>query len=304
MKFVKRKEYGLASRLKKSSVSYAMMAPYMIVFILLTVIPVIAAICLSFTYFNMLEPPKFTGLLNYERLFLDDEIFPQVLKNTLVFAIITGPLSYLISFVSAWLINEMGRAVRTVMTFCFYAPALCGNLYAIWAMILSGDQYGIANSVLMQLGVISEPQQWLSDPKTMLGALITVQLWASFGVGFLTFIAGFQSMDKSLAEAGGIDGIKNRWQELWYITLPSMAPQLLFSAVMQIAACFGVGALVQSLAGFPTTQYSADTLLTYMLDVGTVRFEMGYASAIAVFLFVMMMFTNFVVLHIIRRIGR
>ena len=252
----------------------------------------------------MLEPPKFTGFLNYERLFLDDEIFPQVLKNTLVFAIITGPLSYLISFVSAWLINEMGRAVRTVMTFCFYAPALCGNLYAIWAMILSGDQYGIANSVLMQLGVISEPQQWLSDPKTMLGALITVQLWASFGVGFLTFIAGFQSMDKSLAEAGGIDGIKNRWQELWYITLPSMAPQLLFSAVMQIAACFGVGALVQSLAGFPTTQYSADTLLTYMLDVGTVRFEMGYASAIAVFLFVMMMFTNFVVSHIIRRIGR
>ena len=171
-------------------------------------------------------------------------------------------------------------------------------------MILSGDQYGIANSVLMQLGVISEPQQWLSDPKTMLGALITVQLWASFGVGFLTFIAGFQSMDKSLAEAGGIDGIKNRWQELWYITLPSMAPQLLFSAVMQIAACFGVGALVQSLAGFPTTQYSADTLLTYMLDVGTVRFEMGYASAIAVFLLVMMMFTNFVVSHIIRRIGR
>lgn len=247
---MKRKEYGLASRLKKSAVSYAMMAPYMIVFILLTVIPVIAAICLSFTYFNMLEPPKFTGLLNYERLFLDDEIFPQVLKNTLVFAIITGPLSYLISFVSAWLINEMGRAVRTVMTFCFYAPALCGNLYAIWAMILSGDQYGIANSVLMQLGVISEPQQWLSDPKTMLGALITVQLWASFGVGFLTFIAGFQSMDKSLAEAGGIDGIKNRWQELWYITLPSMAPQLLFSAVMQIAACFGVGRLCSRLRAF------------------------------------------------------
>ena len=244
---MKRKEYGLASRLKKSAVSYAMMAPYMIVFILLTVIPVIAAICLSFTYFNMLEPPKFTGFLNYERLFLDDEIFPQVLKNTLVFAIITGPLSYLISFVSAWLINEMGRAVRTVMTFCFYAPALCGNLYAIWAMILSGDQYGIANSVLMQLGVISEPQQWLSDPKTMLGALITVQLWASFGVGFLTFIAGFQSMDKSLAEAGGIDGIKNRWQELWYITLPSMRPQLMFGAVMSITGAFGIGSVITAL---------------------------------------------------------
>lgn len=301
---MKRKEYGLASRLKKSAVSYAMMAPYMIVFILLTVIPVIAAICLSFTYFNMLEPPKFTGLLNYERLFLDDEIFPQVLKNTLVFAIITGPLSYLISFVSAWLINEMGRAVRTVMTFCFYAPALCGNLYAIWAMILSGDQYGIANSVLMQLGVISEPQQWLSDPKTMLGALITVQLWASFGVGFLTFIAGFQSMDKSLAEAGGIDGIKNRWQELWYITLPSMQHILLFSAVMQIASSFSISQLPIALAGYPSVSNSVDTVVSYLADAGTVRYEMGYASAISVFLFALMMLTRAAIAKLINRVGK
>lgn len=304
MKFVKRKEYGLASRLKKSAVSYAMMAPYMIVFILLTVIPVIAAICLSFTYFNMLEPPKFTGLLNYERLFLDDEIFPQVLKNTLVFAIITGPLSYLISFVSAWLINEMGRAVRTVMTFCFYAPALCGNLYAIWAMILSGDQYGIANSVLMQLGVISEPQQWLSDPKTMLGALITVQLWASFGVGFLTFIAGFQSMDKSLAEAGGIDGIKNRWQELWYITLPSMRPQLMFGAVMQISAAFSVGAVGDALVGFPSVDYATHTVINHLTDYGTVRFELGYACAIATLLFFMTVGTNKLVNLLLSKVGR
>ena len=280
-----------------------MMAPYMIVFILLTVIPVISAIFLSFTYFNMLEPPKFTGFLNYERLFLDDEIFPQVLKNTLVFAIITGPLSYLISFVSAWLINEMGRAVRTVMTFCFYAPALCGNLYAIWAMILSGDQYGIANSVLMQLGVISEPQQWLSDPKTMLGALITVQLWASFGVGFLTFIAGFQSMDKSLAEAGGIDGIKNRWQELWFVTLPLMRESLMFSAVMSITGAFGVGGVITGLCGFPSTGYAVHTIMHHLEDYGGMRYEMGYASAIATVLFLVMIITNKVIQKLLRKVG-
>ena len=301
---MKRKEYGLASRLKKSAVSYAMMAPYMIVFILLTVIPVIAAICLSFTYFNMLEPPKFTGFLNYERLFLDDEIFPQVLKNTLVFAIITGPLSYLISFVSAWLINEMGRAVRTVMTFCFYAPALCGNLYAIWAMILSGDQYGIANSVLMQLGVISEPQQWLSDPKTMLGALITVQLWASFGVGFLTFIAGFQSMDKSLAEAGGIDGIKNRWQELWFITLPQLKPQLMFGAVMSITGAFTVGNVGAMLCGNPSTEYAVHTLVNHMTDYATVKYEFGYACAIATLLFLAMIACNELIKLLLKNVGR
>ena len=187
-----------------------------------------------------------------------------------------------------------------MLTFFFYAPALSGNLYVIWNYLFAGDRYGIVNSLLLNTGVIDAPKQWLSDTSTMLWVLIIIHLWSSFGVGFLTFIAGFQNMDRSLSEAGAIDGIKNRWQELWYVTLPSMAPMLLFSAVMQIASAFGVGSTVQALAGFPTTQYAADTLLTYMLDVGTVRFEMGYASAIAVFLFLMMIFTNFVITHLLR----
>ena len=299
----RRPKEKLSKRLKESRVAYLLMAPYMVLFILLTVIPVVAAIVLSFTYFNMLELPSFVGLMNYERLLLDDEVFPIVLKNTLLFAFLTGPISYLISFFCAWLINEFGPKLRSVFTFAFYAPTLTGNLYIIWTYLFSGDQYGIINSTLMNLGIIAEPVQWLSDPSTVLVVLVIVQLWSSFGVGFLTFIAGFQSNDRSLSEAAGIDGVKNRWQELWYVTLPSMAPQLMFSAVMQIAASFGVVSVIQSLAGFPTTQYSADTLLTYMLDVGTVRFEMGYASAIAVFLFLMMLLTNFVVTHLLRRFG-
>lgn len=300
----KKHENSLKRGVKRNLVSYAMMSPYMILFIVLTVIPVVAAIVLSFTYFNMLEIPKFNGLTNYVRLLCDDDIFPTVLRNTLLFAIVTGPIGYLLSFFIAWIVNEMSPRVRTFLTFCFYSPALTGNLYVIWALIFSGDEYGIANSLLSSLGVIYEPIQWLSDPQWILTTLVIVQLWSCFGIGFLTFVAGFQNLDKSLAEAGMIDGIKNRWQELWYITLPSMGPQLIFSAVMQIAASFGVGTIVQSLAGFPTTQYSADTLLTYMLDVGVIRFEMGYASAIAVFLFAMMLFANFVTTHLIRRIGR
>ena len=293
----------LSKRLKDSRVPYLLISPFMILFIFLTVIPAIAAICLSFTYFNMLEPPTFVGFMNFERMFLDDEIFPKVLKNTLLFALLTGPFSYLLSFFCAWMINEFGRKMRTLLTFCFYSPVLSGNLFVIWMYLFSGDQYGIVNSMLINFGVIKEPVQWLSDPSTMMWVLILVQLWSSFGVGFLTFIAGFQNMDLSLSEAASIDGVRNRWQELWYVTLPSMAPMLMFSAVMQIASCFGVGGIIQALAGFPTTQYSADTLLTYMMDVGTVRFEMGYATAIAVFLFLLMLFTNFVITHLLRRIS-
>ena len=299
-----RKKIGEPSaweKIRRSRDSYLLMAPFLFFFILLTVIPVLASIFFSFTYFNMLEPPTFVGLMNYERMFLDDGTFLIVLKNTLLFAFVTGPISYLISFFCAWLINEFGPKLRSVFTLAFYAPVLTGNLFFIWTYLFSGDQYGIVNSTLMNLGILGEPVQWLSDPKTMLPVLMIVQLWASLGTGFLAFIAGFQNMDKSLFEAASIDGIRNRWQELWYVTIPSMAPQLMFSAVMQIAASFGVREIIQMLAGFPTTQYSADTIVTYILDIGTVRFEMGYASAIAVFLFILMLLTNFIITHVLKR---
>lgn len=299
--FERRPKEKLRKRLKESRISYMLMAPYMLFFITLTVIPVMVAIGLSFTYFNMLEAPSFVGLLNYERMFLDDEVFLIVLKNTLLFAFVTGPISYLISFFCAWLINECGPKLRAVFTLAFYSPVLSGNLYVIWLYLFSGDQYGMINSLLLNTGLVEEPVQWLSNPDTMMVVIIIVQLWSSLGIGFLAFIAGFQSMDRSLFEAASIDGVRNRWQELWYVTIPSMAPQLMFSAVMQIAASFSVGQIVQSLAGFPTTQYGADTLVTYMLDVGTIRFEMGYTSALAVFLFLLMLLTNFVISHALKR---
>lgn len=294
-------EHSLGRRIWKYRESYVLIAPFMILFTVFTVIPVLAAVGLSFTSFNMLQMPRFVWLQNYERLFLDDPIFFTVLKNTLVFAFLTGPLSYLLSFLFAWLINETGRRMRTFLTLVFYLPVLSGNIYFVWGFLFSSDSYGIINGWLMNLGILQEPAGWLIDQNTIMGVLIIVQLWMSLGTGFLTFVAGFQGMDNSLFEAGAIDGVRNRWQELAYITIPSMAPQLLFSAVMQIAASFGVSTVIEFLAGFPTTQYSADTLVTYIKDIGTTRFEMGYASTIAVFLFALMMLTNFVVTTVLKR---
>ena len=122
----------------------------------------------------------------------------------------------------------------------------------------------------------------------------------SLGTGFLSFIAGFQTIDSSIYEAGAIDGIKNRFQEFWYLTLSSMRPQLMFGAVMQIAASFSVAAIPMTLTGFPSTNYSTTTIVAHILDTGTIRMEMGYASAIATILFLFMILTRNVISLIIK----
>ena len=297
-------EHSLWRRIWRNRASYVLMAPFMILFTIFTVIPVLASIFISLTSFDMLSPPKWVGLMNYERMILDDPIFFKVLKNTLIFAFLTGPLSYVLSFVFAWLINETGRTLRTILTLVFYMPVLAGNVYFVWGFLFSSDRYGVINGLLMQLGFLNEPMGWLIDQNLIIWVLIVVQLWMSLGTGFLSFVAGFQSMNKSLYEAGAMDGISNRWQELFYITIPSMAPQLMFGAVMQVGASFGVSAVITNLAGFPTTQYSADTIVTYILDVGTTRFEMGYACAIATLLFLISIIANKVVQFVLDRIGK
>ena len=279
------------------------MAPYMLLFAAFTILPVVMSIIISFTYFNMLEYPKFIGWQNYSRLFLEDDVFLTAIKNTLLFAAITGPISYLACFIFAWIINELSPKLRALMTLIFYAPSISGNIYFIWQMIFSGDRYGIANGLLIRLGIILEPIQWLKTEAYILGIIILVQLWLSLGTGFLAFIAGLQTVDKTLYEAGAVDGIKNRWQELWFITLPSMKPQLMFGAVIQLTTSLAVADVSINLAGFPSVNYAAQTIVTHLIDFGTIRFEMGYASAIATVLFALMVGTNLVVQALLRRVG-
>lgn len=262
-----------------------LLAPFTVLFLMFTVLPIISSIALSFTYFNMVDAPKFIGIDNYVRMFADDSVFFIAVKNTLIFALITGPLGYVMSFIFAWMINDFGRGMRSFLTMLFYAPTLAGNVFFIWLFIFSGDSYGLVNSFLMKYGIILEPIQWLTDSKYSMGVVILVMLWLSLGAGFLSFIAGFQNLNRECFEAGAIDGIRNRWQELWYITVPQMAPQMMFAAVMTISSSFAVGYQCMELTGFPSTDYSTHTILLHILDVGTIRFDMGYASALAVILF-------------------
>ncbi|WP_373876580.1 carbohydrate ABC transporter permease [Paenibacillus spongiae] len=289
--------------MKAAKHSYILMMPYLLLFSLFTVLPVIMSLLISFTYFNMLEAPRFIGWQNYIRLFLEDDIFLIAIKNTLLFAAITGPVSYIACFIFAWIINELSPKLRAILTLVFYAPSISGNIYFIWQMIFSGDRYGIANGLLIKIGVLLEPIQWLRNEDYILIIIIIVQLWLSLGTGFLAFIAGLQTVDKTLHEAGAVDGIKNRWQELWYITLPSMRPQLMFGAVIQLTTSFAVADVSISLAGSPSVNYAAETIVTHLMDFGTIRFEMGFASAIATVLFIIMVATNLIVQKLLRKVG-
>ncbi|MGI6196987.1 MAG: carbohydrate ABC transporter permease [Eubacteriales bacterium] len=290
--------------MKIHKAGYFMVAPYYLIFMLFTVVPVVVSLLLSFTQFNMLEMPIFVGLDNYIRLLLDDDIFLKACSNTLIFATMTGPVSYLLCLMFAWFINELTPRIRAVVTLIFYAPSISGQVYLIWQTLFSSDQYGWVNGTLMKLGVISSPILWFQDTNYIMGLVIMVALWTSLGTSFLSFIAGFQVVDKSLYEAAAVDGIKNRWQELWYVTLPVMKNQMMFAAIMSITGSFGFGAVVTALCGFPSVDYAAHTIMHHLEDYGSQRWEVGYASAIATILFAIMIGANVLVNRMLSKVGK
>ena len=289
--------------IKNNKVAYLMVLPFMLIFTLFTIVPVVLSIVFSFTDFNMLEWPNFVFAENYVRLFLDDDIFIIAVKNTFIFAVIVGPVSYLLSFMVAWFINELPPKIRAVITLIFYAPSISGQVYLIWQTLFSGDSYGWVNARLLEMGLTTSPIQFFQDADYVMPLCIVVALWTSLGTAFLSFIAGLQGVDKAQYEAGAVDGVKNRWQELWYITLPNMGPQLMFGAIMAITSSFGFGAIVTALCGFPSVDYAAHTIMHHLDDYYGQRFEIGYASAIAVVLFLIMIGANMIVKKVIAKVG-
>ena len=290
--------------MKNNWVAYVMLAPYYLIFLTFTIIPVFVSFFLSFTSFNMIEAPVFIGMDNYARLFLDDDIFILACQNTLIFAAVTGPVSYLLSFTIAWFINELPPKLRAFITLIFYAPNISGSAYMIFQVAFSSDSYGLVNGWLLDLEMIDTPILFFQNAAYVMPLCIVVALWTSLGAGFLSFIAGFQTVDRSMYEAGAVDGVKNRWQELWYITLPAMRPQLMFGAILAITGAFGFGGIVDTLAGNPSVDYCAWTIMHHLNDYGGARFETGYASAIATILFIIMIGSNKIVNILLKKVGQ
>ena len=285
-------------------VYYLILIPFMGSFLVFNILPVLSSVTLSFFDYDMVSTPQFIGLENYIRMFTADRLFTKVVGTTLRFSVIAGPLGYMLAFLLAWMINEFPRPVRIFLTFIFYVPALVGNAYYIWQIMFSGDSYAYINNFLISFGLISEPIQWFQNANYNFTVILIIQLWMSMGVSFLANIAGLQSVNKELYEAGAIDGIRTRWHELWYITLPSMKSILLFSSVMQIQSVFSVGGMIQTLAGYPSVNNSVDTLVSLIGDVGTTRYEMGYAASLSVFLFGMIMCFRYLIGGLLNLVGK
>ncbi|MGN0299421.1 MAG: carbohydrate ABC transporter permease [Lachnospiraceae bacterium] len=290
-------------QVKLNRVLYVMMAPFLIFFLIFTVYPVIQAVYFSFTDYNVLQSPNWVGLKNYSELFLHDTTFIKAIQNTFVIAVFVGPGGYILSFLLAWMINELPHWLGTLVTIIFYAPSMAGNTILVFALIFSNDATGYLNGMLMDWGFIDEPILWLSDESTILPLVVLVSIWMSLGVGFLSFAAGVKGVEDAQYEAAAIDGIKNRWQELWYVTLPNMKPQLMFGAVMSITGAFSVGAVADALVGFPSPNYASHTIVNHLNDYGLIRMEMGRASAIAVILFALMIICNMLFNKFLRKIG-
>ena len=293
----------LMTNLKKNKICYIYLFPFFSLFTLFVVLPVLIAMFLSFTDYNLLQAPQFVGFQNYSDFFFNDEIFMKAVVNTLTMALVVGPFSYIGALMLAWVLNEMGRGLRTVLVFLIYAPSISGNAFMIWQLLFSGDQLGYINSFLINLGIINSPIQFLNDVKYMMTAVLIVTMWTSMGTQFLSFVAGLQGIDHSLYEAGAIDGVRNRWQELWYITIPQMKPQLLFGAVMSITGAFTVGGVGALLCGSPSTDYAVHTLVNHMTDFSGVKYEFGDACAIATILFVVMILCNEMIKKLLKNVG-
>lgn len=282
---------------------YFMLAPFFILFFIFTVAPIISSVFISLTDFNMIQSPKLVGLSNYFRLFLNDDVFLTAIRNTVAIALVAGPISYLACWLIAWQVNEFGSGLRTLFTLVFYIPSMTASAIEMWRYFFSSDSYGLVNAWLFKLGFLKQPVEWLTNPNINLSVIIGITIWLSLGVPFLAFVAGLQTLDRSLFESGAIDGIRNRWQEMWFITLPQMKPQLMFGAVMQIAASFSVASIPMSLTGFPSINYSTHTVISHVIDFGNYRYEMGYACAISTVLFIMIILAKRLLTAFLNRVG-
>jgi multiple sugar transport system permease protein len=270
---------------RRWGIYYLFMLPFITVFTVFVIAPVLVAIFLSFTYFNVLEAPRWIGWSNYKLLFLEDDVFLKAIGNTLMFAMITGPVGFFISFFFAWLINPL--KLKTPLALCFYAPSIVGAIAmsVVWKIVFAGDRYGYLNNWLLGIGAIEEPYLFLAEQATIMPVIMFVSLWMGMGTGFLVFLAGLQTINTELYEAGKVDGISSPLQEVFYLTLPLMKPQLLFGSVMAVVAGFSVFEVATSLAGLPSPLYAGHTIVAHLYDYAFIRFEMGYAATVAVILF-------------------
>lgn len=266
-------------------VGWAFMLPFLVFFILFSVIPVLTSIRYCFTYYDMVRPAEWTGLENFRYMFLEDDIFATAFTNTFKLALLTGPTGYILSFFFAWVINNLKH--KSFWVLAFYTPTMVSGtaVGVIWLVLFGNTRMGYLNYALLKMGLIAEPIAFTQTKEWIIPIIVIISLWMSLGGNFLIFFAGLQNVRKELYEAAAIDGVENPYQELWYITLPMMKPQLLYTAITSITSAFSIGDICNTVAGNPSPDYCVHTLSLHISDYAGTRLEVGYACALSLVMF-------------------
>lgn len=291
-KFAKRDPAGRSlffTELRKMMPGYLFILPAVLLISVFVFLPIIASLFLSFTQYNVLQPPKWVGLNNYYRLIFEDPLFWIAVRNTVLYVAGTVPVCVMISLLLAvWVDSVKIRFMKYLFRTVYFLPTITAivAISVVWKWLYAGGTYGLINFVLMKLGI--PPVDWLTNPHTTLPAIMVMSIWGGVGYNFIIFLAGLQGIPRTIYEAAEIDGASG-FRNFWHITLPLLRPAIVFVVLMSVIGSFQVFdqvyILTQGTEYVGGVLHSALTIVTYLYERGFERFEMGYASAIAYMLF-------------------
>jgi multiple sugar transport system permease protein len=281
-----RRQHFLSPEAKRFLTMLAFISPWLLGFLGFFVYPLVISFYYSFTEYNLLQPPEWIGLQNYAKL-LEDELYRNALANTLYFVVVSVPLGVIVSFGVAFLLNQQIR-LRVLLRMIFYLPVVVPiSATAILWMWIFNANWGLANNLLALVGI--QGPAWLGSPAWSKPSLILMELWL-IGGSVLIFLAALQDVPQSLYDAAMVDGA-NAWHRLRHITIPLVTPATLFSLLTGLIGAFQsfANAWIMTQGG---PLRSTEFYVFYLYNNGFRFFKMGYASAMAWILFLIVVFVT------------
>ena len=276
------------TRLNEAKWSYIFVAPAVLLFFIFVVGPLITSFYWSFTEYDAIHAPKWVGLDNYKNIFFNDPRFWKSIRNTIFYTLGVIPPVVVLSLLLAIAVDQQIR-FKNFFKVIYFIPSVTSviALSVIWKWLFAGEKYGLINHILIRVGL--QPVDWLMSPVWTLPAIMIMSIWAGLGYNMILFLAGLQTIPKTVYEAADIDGA-NVFDKFWHITLPLLKPFTVFVVIIGFITSFQVFEriyiMTQSEFGIGGVLDSALTVVAYLYDMGFRKFKMGYASALGYIIFV------------------
>jgi multiple sugar transport system permease protein len=276
-------------RLGKQKMSYLFIALPAILFFIFQLAPVFISFFWSFTQYDVVHAPKFVGLANYRNILFNDPLFWKAIRNTILYVIGVVPIGVCLSLILAVAIDQKIK-FKNFFKSIFFLPTITAivAVSVIWKWLYAGEKYGLFNYILLKLGF--QPIDWLASPTWTLPSIIIMSIWAGIGYNMILFLAGLQSIPDVMYEAAEIDGA-GFWTKFFNVTIPLLKPTIVFVSIMSFIFSFQVFEQVYIMTGgqggIGGVLNSALTIVAYLYDMGFQKFQMGYASALAYIIFLL-----------------